>query len=392
MKHRHQPQPFIIYVVVVLPNLIRLPKIKKNRNLRKESRSAQTPVLCSAVCRCVTLESRGCRPILLSPPSTVPLYSTVRETPNPSSTVCETHPCSLLHRVRLCHLSIAWLPRHPPLTVLDRTLSSTPYSLLYRARSELSRPLPWFILPSNLFPIFIKIVYIFSVQIMLSGRGIKSLSNLVIQLREVCNHPDLLEYAFDGSWLYPPVNEIVEQCENFRLLERLLKRLFARKHKVLIFSQWTKVLDILDYYFSEKGFEVCEIDVTSKLKQIVQKQLTLTKRMSKCILEEVELERCLATIPMQLMNFQIIESLRKLEEQPEWLRGGKLCGKLCDYHVCSWRNDTNVILADEIGLGKIVQSVSMLGFLQNAQQIHGPFLVVVPLSTLSDWLSMLTAK
>jgi chromodomain-helicase-DNA-binding protein 1 len=67
-------------------------------------------------------------------------------------------------------------------------------------------------------------------------------------------------------------------------------------------------------------------------------------------------------------------------------------GKLRDYQleglnflVNSWRNDTNVILADEMGLGKTVQSVSMLGFLQNAQQVHGPFLVVVPLSTLSNW-------
>ncbi|KAL1354807.1 hypothetical protein HN51_006861 [Arachis hypogaea] len=97
------------------------------------------------------------------------------------------------------------------------------------------------------------------------GRGIKTLNNLVIQLRKVCNHPDLLESAFDGSWLYPPVNEIVEQCGKFRLLERLLERLFARKHKVLIFSQWTKVLDILDYYLSEKGFEVCRIDGSVKL-------------------------------------------------------------------------------------------------------------------------------
>ncbi|KAF9595154.1 hypothetical protein IFM89_037583 [Coptis chinensis] len=58
------------------------------------------------------------------------------------------------------------------------------------------------------------------------------------------------------------------------------------------------------------------------------------------------------------------------------------CG---DVPLECWRNDTNVILADEMGLGKTVQSVSMLGFLQNAQQIHGPFLVVVPLSTLSNW-------
>ncbi|XP_062082264.1 protein CHROMATIN REMODELING 5 isoform X3 [Humulus lupulus] len=81
-------------------------------------------------------------------------------------------------------------------------------------------------------------------------------------------------------------------------------------------------------------------------------------------------------------------SLRKLDEQPEWLRGGKLRDYQLEglnFLVNSWRNDTNVILADEMGLGKTVQSVSMLGFLQNAQHIHGPFLVVVPLSTLSNW-------
>ncbi|XP_050203614.1 protein CHROMATIN REMODELING 5 [Mercurialis annua] len=81
-------------------------------------------------------------------------------------------------------------------------------------------------------------------------------------------------------------------------------------------------------------------------------------------------------------------SLRKLDEQPEWLRGGKLRDYQLEglnFLVNSWRNDTNVILADEMGLGKTVQSVSMLGFLQNAQQIPGPYLVVVPLSTLSNW-------
>ncbi|XP_038692597.1 protein CHROMATIN REMODELING 5-like isoform X2 [Tripterygium wilfordii] len=81
-------------------------------------------------------------------------------------------------------------------------------------------------------------------------------------------------------------------------------------------------------------------------------------------------------------------SLRKLDEQPEWLRGGKLRDYQLEglnFLVNSWLNDTNVILADEMGLGKTVQSVSMLGFLQNAQQIPGPFLVVVPLSTLSNW-------
>uniref|UniRef100_A0A7N0U345 magnesium chelatase n=1 Tax=Kalanchoe fedtschenkoi TaxID=63787 RepID=A0A7N0U345_KALFE len=51
----------------------------------------------------------------------------------------------------------------------------------------------------------------------------------------------------------------------------------------------------------------------------------------------------------------------------------------------AWINDTNVILAHEMGLGKTLQSVSMLGFLKNSRQIPGPFLIVVPLSTLSNW-------
>ncbi|PON67678.1 ATP-dependent DNA helicase DDM [Parasponia andersonii] len=95
-----------------------------------------------------------------------------------------------------------------------------------------------------------------------TGRGgIKvKLNNLLLQLRKNCNHPDLLQSAFDGSWLYPPVEQIVEQCGKFHLLDRLLAQLFARKHKVLIFSQWTKILDIMDYYFSERGFKVCRID------------------------------------------------------------------------------------------------------------------------------------
>ncbi|KAJ8545834.1 hypothetical protein K7X08_018417 [Anisodus acutangulus] len=80
-----------------------------------------------------------------------------------------------------------------------------------------------------------------------------------------CNHPDLLESLYNGSNFYPPVEQIVEQCGKFRLLDRLLSKLFARKHKVLIFSQWTRVLDIMDYYFSEKGFDVCRIDGSVKL-------------------------------------------------------------------------------------------------------------------------------
>ncbi|KAG2674741.1 hypothetical protein I3760_13G152700 [Carya illinoinensis] len=108
-------------------------------------------------------------------------------------------------------------------------------------------------------------------------------------------------------------------------------------------------------------------------------------------IDEYKAREAALAVQGKMVDFQRKKSkasLRKLDEQPEWLKGGKLRDYQLEglnFLVNSWRNDTNVILADEMGLGKTVQSVSMLGFLQNAQQIYGPFLVVVPLSTLSNW-------
>uniref|UniRef100_A0A164Y5N0 Helicase ATP-binding domain-containing protein n=1 Tax=Daucus carota subsp. sativus TaxID=79200 RepID=A0A164Y5N0_DAUCS len=101
-----------------------------------------------------------------------------------------------------------------------------------------------------------------------TGRGFKGrLQNLMVQLRKNCAHPDLLESAYDGSYFYPPVEQIVGQCGKFQLLDKLLRKLLARKHKVLIFSQWTKILDIMHYYLEESGFEVCRIDGSVKLEE-----------------------------------------------------------------------------------------------------------------------------
>jgi chromodomain-helicase-DNA-binding protein 1 len=67
-------------------------------------------------------------------------------------------------------------------------------------------------------------------------------------------------------------------------------------------------------------------------------------------------------------------------------------GELRDYQleglnwlVYSWCNNTNVILADEMGLGKTIQALAFLGYLQYEQGIPGPFLVIVPLSTVGNW-------
>lgn len=47
--------------------------------------------------------------------------------------------------------------------------------------------------------------------------------------------------------------------------------------------------------------------------------------------------------------------------------------------------NNSVILADEMGLGKTIQTISFLSYLFHQHQLYGPFLVVVPLSTLTSW-------
>ncbi len=53
--------------------------------------------------------------------------------------------------------------------------------------------------------------------------------------------------------------------------------------------------------------------------------------------------------------------------------------------IFSWIQDNNGILADEMGLGKTIQTIAFLSYLQFTQKIPGPFLVVVPLSTIENW-------
>ncbi len=93
-----------------------------------------------------------------------------------------------------------------------------------------------------------------------SGPSVHSLNNMLMQMRKNCNHPDLITAPFEGSMYYPPAAQLVADCGKMALLDRLLTKLFAEDHKVLIFSQMTAMLDILDSYFEEKKMATARID------------------------------------------------------------------------------------------------------------------------------------
>ena len=79
------------------------------------------------------------------------------------------------------------------------------------------------------------------------------------------------------------------------------------------------------------------------------------------------------------------------KRQPEYL--GRAAGmSLRDYQlgglnwlVNAWCKGHSVILADEMGLGKTIQVISFLSCLHHTHSLFGPFLLVVPLSTIAAW-------
>lgn len=93
-----------------------------------------------------------------------------------------------------------------------------------------------------------------------SGPSIASLNNMLMQMRKNCNHPDLVTAPFEGSPFFPSAEQLVKDCGKMALLEKILERLFKEQHKVLIFSQMTAMLDLLDAYFDERGIEALRID------------------------------------------------------------------------------------------------------------------------------------
>ncbi|KAI5640605.1 hypothetical protein NE865_07150 [Phthorimaea operculella] len=81
----------------------------------------------------------------------------------------------------------------------------------------------------------------------------------------------------------------------------------------------------------------------------------------------------------------------QVKEQPEYM-GQDSTYVLRDYQmdglnwlIHSWCKDNSVILADEMGLGKTIQTICFLYYLFKTQQLYGPFLCVVPLSTMTAW-------
>uniref|UniRef100_A0A8C4I9P9 DNA helicase n=1 Tax=Dicentrarchus labrax TaxID=13489 RepID=A0A8C4I9P9_DICLA len=100
-----------------------------------------------------------------------------------------------------------------------------------------------------------------------------SLLNIMMDLKKCCNHP----YLFPVAAVEAPVlpngsydgNLLVKSSGKLTLLQKMLKKLKDEGHRVLIFSQMTKMLDLLEDFLEFEGYKYERIDggITGGLRQ-----------------------------------------------------------------------------------------------------------------------------
>ncbi|KAM7384816.1 hypothetical protein PAMA_011936 [Pampus argenteus] len=100
-----------------------------------------------------------------------------------------------------------------------------------------------------------------------------SLLNVVMDLKKCCNHP----YLFPTAAMEAPKmpngmydgNSLTKAAGKLMLLQKMMRKLKDGGHRVLIFSQMTKMLDLLEDFLENEGYKYERIDggITGGMRQ-----------------------------------------------------------------------------------------------------------------------------
>ncbi|KAL4132863.1 hypothetical protein QTP88_009944 [Uroleucon formosanum] len=101
--------------------------------------------------------------------------------------------------------------------------------------------------------------------------GAKALMNTIVQLRKLCNHPFMFQSIEEkycehigtaGNVVQGP--DLYRVSGKFELLDRILPKLKATNHRVLLFCQMTQLMTIMEDYLGWRGFAYLRLDGTTK--------------------------------------------------------------------------------------------------------------------------------
>lgn len=103
--------------------------------------------------------------------------------------------------------------------------------------------------------------------------GAKTLMNTIVQLRKLCNHPFMFQTIEEkyckhvgakpgGTTVTGP--DLYRASGKFELLDRILPKLKATNHRVLLFCQMTQLMTIMEDYLTWREFTYLRLDGTTK--------------------------------------------------------------------------------------------------------------------------------
>ncbi|XP_056884414.1 chromodomain-helicase-DNA-binding protein 3 isoform X4 [Takifugu flavidus] len=100
-----------------------------------------------------------------------------------------------------------------------------------------------------------------------------SLLNIMMDLKKCCNHPYLFPAASMEAQKTPTGayegSALTKASGKLTLLQKMLRKLKEQGHRVLVFSQMTKMLDLLEDFLDHEGYKYERIDggITGALRQ-----------------------------------------------------------------------------------------------------------------------------
>lgn len=207
--------------------------------------------------------------------------------------------------------------------------------------------------------------------------------------------------------------EFLKRCKGIKRVDNYIKNIYNYQHEIYRHREQNK-----------EDFEIVEmekerlrdlVDMYRKVERILDQRDSGTTteyfckwtglQYSECTWEKHDdvvqyapeqidaylLRTASTTLPNRSANYNRSRpAFRTLMESPNYIQSTG--GELLDYQMTGlnwlaylWSRMESGILADEMGLGKTVQSIAWISWLFHERQQYGPFLVVVPLSTIPAW-------
>ena len=95
--------------------------------------------------------------------------------------------------------------------------------------------------------------------------GVRGLSNMLMQLRKLCNHPFVFEEVEEQMNPDKGTNDLLwRTAGKFELLDRVLPKFKATGHRVLMFFQMTQIMNIMEDFLRLREMPYLRLDGSTK--------------------------------------------------------------------------------------------------------------------------------